>query len=131
MTFPRTFIANMLVLVSLLMGSTAWAAGLPLAGYRALKLPAFISQDVGRMEGGRVDGTVDSMDEAAFIVVSDDGTGYTVDVASAKFLNADGKKTKREVVQVGHRVVIDGYFAKNSTAMDARRIIDVGMAILP
>lgn len=126
MTFSSALIANTLALAGLLIGANTWAAGLPSAGYRPLKLPAF-----SNMEAGRVDGTVDSMDDMILMVISEDGTGYTVDTGSAKFVNAFGKKAKRETVQIGDRVVVDGYFAKNSTAMLARRVIDAGMAIQP
>lgn len=136
MKFPSMMAAAGLMFAGITLGNPALAAGLPLAGYRPLKLPAFTAHEgpVGLaiyLTPGQIAGTVTAMDEETFRVALDEETEYTVDISLAAFVNTVGFKAKRQDVSLGDRVVIDGYIANRSTGMSARRVINVGPGLRP
>ncbi len=125
--------AGTLALAGTFLGSSAFAAGLPVAAWKPLKLKPYVAHDGALgytiyLTGGHIDGVVSSLEETTAIVTDADDVDYTVDLAEASFVNYAGKKAKREDVKVGDRVVVDGYFANKSTGMSARRVIDAGPA---
>lgn len=122
-----------LALAGSLFGTPAFAVGLPVAAYKSLKLKPYVTHGGAlgytiSMTGAQIDGTVASLEGFTAIVTDSEGVDYTVDMENALFLNYAGKKTKREQVNIGDRVVVDGYLARNSTGMSARRVIDAGLA---
>lgn len=131
-----TWIAYAFTVAGVLFAGTVLAAGLPLSIYRPLKLPPFTTHDGAldytiHMQGGQISGVITADEDGMYTVTDAEGTDYTVDTESAKFVNAVGRKAKPADVVVGDLVVVDGYFALNSTGMSARRVIDVGTAPRP
>lgn len=120
-----------LVVALMLLGTPAFAAGLPVASWKPLKLPAFVTKTgaigyIVPLTGAHIEGVISSMEGLTLIVTDEEGTDYTVDMEQAVVVNRVGKKVKRDVLEIGNIVAIDGYLAKNSTGMSARRIINAG-----
>lgn len=122
---------GVLTLVGTLLGTPAFAAGLPVASWKPLKLPAYVTKTgvigyIVPLTGAHVEGVIASIDGLTLIVTDEEGTDYTVDIEQAVVMNRVGKKVKRDVLDVGNVVAVDGYLARNSTGMSARRIINAG-----
>ncbi len=125
--------AGTLALAGMFLGTPAFAAGLPVAAFKPLKLPAFVTKAgaIGYtvpLSGAQVVGTVASVESETAIVTDGEDIDYTVDLEDAYFANVVGKKVKERDVAPGDRLVVDGYLAKNSTGMSARRVINLGPA---
>ncbi len=114
-----------------LLSAPVLAAGLPVAGFRQLPLPEYTTrydaiEGAIRMTRGRLKGRIADAEGTGLTVTDADGTDYTVETSDAWFVDAVGQFMRRTDAAVGDYVVLDGYFPKNSTAMFARRLIDVG-----
>lgn len=122
---------GVLTLMGTFLGTPAFAAGLPVAAWKPLKLPSFVTKTgaigyIVPLTGAHIEGVIASMEGLTLIVTDEEGTDYTVDTEQAVVVNRVGKKVKRDVLEVGTLVAVDGYLAKDSTGMSARRIINAG-----
>ncbi len=111
----------------------AQAAKLPVAAFKPLKLAPYVAKAgaigyIIPLVPAHLEGVIRSVEGTTLIITDEEGTDYTVDIEQAAVLNYAGKKAKRDILAEGDLVVVDGYLARNSTGMTARRVIDAGPA---